>query len=392
MAYRVPGFRAAGVRCGIKRPGSLDLALIVTDRPAVAAGIFTRNRVPGAPVTVSREHLRGGRAQAIVVNSGISNVATGASGLRDARRMTEITASQLGLQSADVLVSSTGVIGRALPMPRIAAGIARAVRALSATGWSSASRAILTTDTRPKLAQARTRGASLLGIAKGSGMTMPDMATMLAFIVTDLAVQPAFLRRALREAAEQSFNRLSIDGETSTSDTVVLLANGAAGNRALGARSARAKEFGGALLGLCQELTEKLAADGEGVSRVAEVVVNGARTDALAERAARKIANSLLVKTALFGADPNWGRVVQTVGAAGVPFKPEELGVRIGGVQLLRRGAPVGGASALRRAQRAMRKKRVVIAVSLGHGRGSARVTTCDLGYEYVRINAEYTT
>ncbi len=392
MAYRVPGFRAAGVRCGIKRSGSLDLALIVTDRPAVAAGIFTRNRVPGAPVTVSREHLRGGRAQAIVVNSGISNVAMGASGLRDARRMTEITALQLGLQSADVLVSSTGVIGRALPMPRIAAGITRAVRALSATGWSSASRAILTTDTRPKLAQARTRGASLLGIAKGSGMTMPDMATMLAFIVTDLAVQPAFLRRALREAAEQSFNRLSIDGETSTSDTVVLLANGAAGKLALGARSARAKEFGGALLGLCQELTEKLAADGEGVSRVAEVVVNGARTDALAERAARKIANSLLVKTALFGADPNWGRVVQTVGAAGVPFKPEEVGVRIGGVQLLRRGPPVGGASALRRAQRAMRKKRVVIAVSLGHGRGSARVTTCDLGYEYVRINAEYTT
>ncbi len=392
MAYRVPGFRAAGVRCGIKRPGALDLALIVSDRPAVAAGVFTRNRVPGAPVIVSRDHLRGGRAQAIVVNSGISNVAMGARGLRDARRMTEITAAELGLRSEHVLVSSTGVIGRALPMPRIATGIPRAVRALSTTGWSAASRAILTTDTRPKLAQAKARGASLLGIAKGSGMTMPDMATMLAFIVTDLAVQPAFLRRALREAAEQSFNRLSIDGETSTSDTVIVLANGAAGNRALGARSARAKEFGRALLGLCQELTEKLAADGEGVSRVAEVVVSGARSDALAERAARKIANSLLVKTALFGADPNWGRVVQTVGAAGVPFKPEELGVRIGGVQLLRRGTPVGGASALRGAQRAMRKKRVVIAVSLGHGRGSARVTTCDLGYEYVRINAEYTT
>lgn len=392
MAYRVPGFRAAGVRCGIKRPGALDLALIVSDRPAVATAVFTRNRVPGAPITVSRAHLRGGRAQAIVVNSGISNVAMGASGLRDARRMTELTGAELGLRAADVLVSSTGVIGRALPMARIAAGIPRAVRALSATGWSAASRAILTTDTRPKLAQARASGASLLGIAKGSGMTMPDMATMLAFVVTDLAVEPGFLRRALRQAVGETFNRLSIDGETSTSDSVVLLANGAAGNRPLGARSARAKEFERVLLGLCRELTEKLAADGEGVSRVAEIVVTGTRADALAERAARKIANSLLVKTALFGADPNWGRVVQTVGAAGVPFKPEDLGVRIGGVQLLRRGTPVGGASALRRAELAMRKKRVEIAVSLGRGRGSARVTTCDLSYEYVRINAEYTT
>lgn len=392
MAYRVSGFRAAGVHCGIKRPGALDLALIVSDRTTATAGVFTRNRFPGAPVTVSRAHLRRGRARAVIVNSGISNVANGERGLRDARRMTEIAAHELGLRTTEVLVSSTGVIGRPLPMLRISSGIPVAVHALSASGWRAAARAILTTDKRPKLAQLELGAAQLLGIAKGSGMTMPDLATTLVFLVTDLAVEPSFLRRALREAVEQTFNRLSIDGETSTSDTVLLLANGAAGNRPFGASSSRAKGFKRALTELCCELSEKLAADGEGVSRVADVVVTGTRANALAERVARKIANSLLVKTALFGADPNWGRVVQTVGAAGVPFKPEELGVRIGGVQLLRRGSPVGGARALQQARRAMRKRRVEIAVSLGRGRGSARVLACDLSYEYVRINAEYTT
>ncbi len=392
MAYRVPGFRAAGISCGIKRSGAPDLALIVSERPTVAAGMFTRNRFPGAPVTISRQHLRYGRARAVIVNSGNANVANGARGLRDAQRMTEIVGRELGLPAGEVQVASTGVIGRSLPMKTVAAGIPKAVRALSPMGWSAAARAILTTDTRPKLVQIRSRGSTLLGIAKGSGMTMPDVATMLVYIVTDLALEPAFLRRLLRESVGQTFNRLSIDGETSTSDTVLLLANGAAGNRPLGARSAGAKGFQKALVTLCEELTQKLAADGEGITRLAEIVVSGTRTNAQAERVARKIANSVLFKTALFGADPNWGRVVQTVGAAGVPFKPEQLSVRVGGVTLLRGGTPVGGASALRRAERAMRKPSVEIEVSLGRERGRARVLGCDLSYDYVRINAEYTT
>jgi glutamate N-acetyltransferase/amino-acid N-acetyltransferase len=392
VAYRVPGFRATGISCGIKKRGELDLALIVSDHPTTAAGVFTRNRFPGAPVIVSRERIRRGRARAIVVNSGISNVANGARGLRDAQRMTELVAQQLGVPVSEVQVSSTGVIGRPLPMARISAGIPKAVRALSATGWTSAARAILTTDTRPKLVQIKARRSTLLGIAKGAGMIMPDLATLLVYIVTDLAVEPAFLRRALREAVGETFNRLSIDGETSTSDMVLLLANGAAGTHALTSRSAGAKGFQKALSSLCEELTQKIAADGEGVTRLAEIVVSGTRADAQAEQVARKIANSVLVKTALFGSDPNWGRIVQAVGAAGVPFKPGELAVRIGGVELLRGGAPVGGPAALRRAARAIRKPRVRIAVAMGRGRGSARVLTSDLSYEYVRINAEYTT
>jgi glutamate N-acetyltransferase/amino-acid N-acetyltransferase len=370
----------------------LDLALIVSDRPASAAALFTRNRFPGAPVTVSRQHIRRGRARAVVVNSGVANVANGAQGLRDARFMAKQTAQALGVSVGEVQVSSTGVIGRPLPMQRISSGIAKAVRGLSPTGWNSAARAILTTDTRPKLVQVRHRGYTILGIAKGSGMIMPDMATMLVYLVTDAVAEPRFLRAVLREAADQTFNSLTIDGETSTSDTVLLMANGASGGSALTRGSAGGRGFRDTLVSVCNQLSEKIVADGEGVSRTAEVRVTGTRSDALAQRVARKVANSVLVKTALFGADPNWGRVVQAVGAAGIAFAPDRLGVRIGGVQLLRAGRPVGGAAALRQAAGAMRKKRVTLEISMGRGRGRARVLTCDLSYDYVRINAEYTT
>ena len=392
MAYRVPGFRAAGVACGIKPSGELDLALITSDRPADAAAVFTRNRFPGAPVIVSRRHLRGRRAQAVVVNSGISNVATGAQGLQNARSMCRQTASLLGLRASDVQVSSTGVIGEMLPMDRIAAGIARAAKELSATGWSRAARAILTTDTKPKLAQVTSKRFAMLGIAKGAGMVMPNMATMLAYIVTDLAVDAEFLRDVLGEAVASTFNCLTIDGETSTSDTVLVLANGAAGNRPLGPRSAGARDFRKALADVCGALTEKLALDGEGVTRIARIEVRGARSDRSADAVARKVANSLLVKTALFGADPNWGRIVQAVGAAGVPFSPGRLGIQIGGAELLRGGQLVASSDSRRRASLAMRRKRVEIGVSLGTGPGRASVLTTDLGYGYVRINAEYTT
>jgi glutamate N-acetyltransferase/amino-acid N-acetyltransferase len=392
VAEGIPGFRAAGLHCGLKPSGDPDLALIVSDRPAAAAAVFTRSRFPGAPVIVSRRRMRRHSARAVVINSRISNVAMGDQGLRDARRMTQVVAEELGIPVGEVQVSSTGVIGRPLPMDKIEPGIREAVKRLSPTGFRQAARAIMTTDTRPKIARLRAKGFSMLGIAKGSGMIMPDMATMLSFIVCDAAVEPLFLQRTLLEAVETSFNRLTIDGETSTSDTVLVMANGATGRRPLGPRSPGANDFRTALRDLSQDLTEQLAADGEGVTRIGEIQVHGARSDAEADRVARRVANSMLVKTALFGADPNWGRVVQAVGVSGVRFSPRELGIRLGGVEMLRDGQPLGGAKRLAQAERAMKKKRVVFEICLGSGPGRARVLTNDLGYEYVRINAEYTT
>ncbi len=392
MAVRVEGFRAAGVHCGLKKEGARDLALIVSDRPAAAAGMFTRNRFPGAPVIVSKRHLRGRVARAVVVNSRISNVGTGEGGIADAREMARAVAGEIGARASEVQVASTGVIGWRLPMDKILDGIPTAVARLSPTGWTRAARAIMTTDTRPKLAHASSRGGTLVGIAKGAGMIEPDMATMLCYLATDLAVEPAFLRAALREAVEPTLNALTIDGETSTSDTTVLLANGARGNRPITAGSARAGELRRMLGDVLGALTEKLARDGEGVTKLADVVVRGARSDAAARRVALRIAGSALVKTALFGGDPNWGRVVQALGDAGVPFRPAEVGVTFGGVEMLRHGQPVEDPGALKRAERAMRRSRIEIAVSIGRGAGSARVLTTDLSYEYVRINAEYTT
>jgi glutamate N-acetyltransferase/amino-acid N-acetyltransferase len=328
----------------------------------------------------------------VVVNSGISNVAMGKRGLRDAERMATAAAGVAGANPRHVQVGSTGVIGRPLPIAKIERGIRAAGAELSPTGFTRAARAILTTDKRPKLARAANRQVSLLGFAKGSGMVEPNMATMLAYVFTDAAVEPGFLKAALREAVEPTLNRLTIDGEMSTSDTVLVLANGAAGTTPIGARSRGASEFRRMLSDVCRDLATQLAADGEGVSRLCDVHVRGAKSDAQALQIARKVANSLLVKTALFGADPNWGRVVQALGAAGVRFDPERVSISVGGVEFLRRGVSVGGAGALRRAERAMKKKRVAIEISLGAGRGRADVLTTDLTYGYVRINAEYTT
>ena len=391
----VPGFRAAGVRCGIKRRG-LDLMLIESEVPAAAAGVFTRSTVVGAPVVVSRQRVRRGRARAIVANSGCSNVAMGARGLADARAMTAAVARALGCAPADVLVASTGVIGQPLPLERIERGIPRAVRALRRDGLRDAARAIMTTDTVPKHAALRLRidgrTVTLAGIAKGAGMIEPNVATMLSFLLTDAAVAPALLRRLLRQAADASFNRVTIDGEGSTSDTVLLLANGRAGNRLLSdAASAGARRLAGALGELCGELARAIARDGEGATRLVTVRVEGARSAAEAERAARRIANSLLVKTALFGGDPNWGRILQTIGAGRVAIRLPRAEVRLGGVPVFRAGASTGPA-ARARAGRALRGREVEVAVALGAGRHAASLWTCDLSYDYVRINAEYTT
>jgi glutamate N-acetyltransferase/amino-acid N-acetyltransferase len=392
---QVAGFRASGVHCGIKQRTS-DLALIASDRSATAAGLFTRSSVVGAPVEWCRERVRSGRGRAIVANSGISNVAMGERGRRDAREMALRTARALGCQAEEVYVASTGVIGQPLPMPRVRHGIRDAAGRLAPGGLRAAAEAIRTTDTFAKsaVAEARVgrRPVRIAGIAKGSGMIEPNLATMLAFLVSDAAVAAPFLRRALRCAAEATFNRLTVDGETSTSDTVLILANGAAGNALLRSESSPgAGSFQAALQEVCESLVRDLARDGEGATKLVRVEVEGARSDAEAERAARRIANSALVKTALFGGDANWGRILQTVGAARVGIRLPQAEVRLGGVSVFRRGASTGPA-ARRRARGRLAADEVAIQVDLGAGRGRAHLWTCDFSYDYVRINAEYTT
>ncbi len=391
----MPGFQAAGVHSGIKSRG-LDLALIASDVPAAIAGLFTRSSVVGAAVELCRRRNRAGRGQAVVVNSGNANTATGARGRRDAAAMASHAARALGLPEAGVFVASTGVIGQPLPRAKLRRGIDRAAASLAPDGLPRAARAIMTTDTVPKIAALRARiggrPVTLAGIAKGSGMIEPDMATMLAFLVTDAAASPAFLRGALRRAADASFNRVSVDGETSTSDTLLLLANGVAGNAPLrGAGSRDAARFEAALGEVATALARELARDGEGATKLVNVEVCGARDAREAERACRRIGNSLLVKTAIFGRDPNWGRILQTLGAGRVHLRLERAEVRLGGVCVFQRGAPAGPA-ARRRAARALSRPEVTIRVDLGAGRAGARLWTCDLSYDYVRINAEYTT
>jgi glutamate N-acetyltransferase/amino-acid N-acetyltransferase len=391
----VAGFRFAGVRCGIKRRG-LDLALLVSDRPASAAAVFTQSTVPSAPVVVSRRKLRGGRARVIVANSGVSNVAMGQAGVRAAERMCAAAGRELGLPAREVLCASTGVIGMPLPLAKIEAGIRDAAAELSATGLVRAARAIMTTDTRPKAFgrafHVAGRRCAVVGIAKGSGMIEPRMATMLAFFATDAAVAPRHLRRVWREVAEQTLNRVSVDGETSTSDCAVILANAAAGAPPIsGPRSPGAAALRTALLEVATALARELARDGEGATKLVTVDVRGASSDAQAELAARRIANSLLVKTALFGGDPNWGRILQTVGAGRVRLDLARTEVRLGGIPVFRAGASTGTA-ARARAGRKLQAAEVEIAVQLGAGRGRCRIWTCDLSYEYVRVNADYTT
>lgn len=398
----VPGFRFAGVHCGIKKPragqseGDLDLALIASDEPASWAGVFTRSSVVGAPVEWSRACVRSGKGRGVVVNSGISNVAMGQRGRRNAAEMAKLAARALSCSPAEVCVASTGVIGEPLPMARLRAGIPRVGKALCRHGLGAAAEAIRTTDRYAKIAYTRARiGGKLVsvaGIAKGSGMIQPQMATMLAFLVTDAAASPAFLRRALRASADVSFNRVSVDGETSTSDTVLLLANGMAGNPVLrSATSSAGARFQAAVDEVSQQLARDLARDGEGATKLVNVEVSGARNAAQADTAARRIGNSMLVKTAVFGCDPNWGRILQAVGAGRVAINLSRSVVKLCGVTVFERGSGTG-TGARRRAERRLAADEITIFVHLGAGRAKARLWTCDLSYEYIRINAEYTT
>jgi glutamate N-acetyltransferase/amino-acid N-acetyltransferase len=385
------GFRAAASACGIK-PEGLDLALLVADRSCTAAGVFTTNRAQAAPVVVSREHLAEGRARALVVNAGCANAGTGARGLADAREMAATLAGELGCPPAEVLVASTGVIGVHLPMERVRAGIASAAARLERAGGDDAARAILTTDTRAKQAgvELKLGGASVRigAMAKGSGMIAPNLATLLAFFTTDAAVEPGLLRQALRAAVGDSLNRISVDGDTSTNDAALILASGAASAPAIQEPGPEYDAFRHALGEVARELAGLILRDGEGVTRVAEVRVEGARHAADADRVARTVAESPLVKTALAGGDPNWGRVLAAVGRAGVDVDMARVDLYLGDVWVAEGGAARDYDEA--QARRAMLEDPVRIRIGLGQGRSSGWIWTCDLSHGYVEINAHY--
>jgi glutamate N-acetyltransferase/amino-acid N-acetyltransferase len=379
-------FVASGVHCGIRK-SKLDLALVHSLRRSTGAAMFTVNRVQAAPVVVSREHLELAEPQAVVVNSGCANAATGARGIRDAQTTAAGVAGLLRLAPQEVLVLSTGVIGEPLPLDAVLGGVAAAARELSPAGGEAAAEAILTTDTSTKLAVSRGPGFVVGGMAKGSGMIHPNMATMLAVVTTDYPLEPGEAIEFLRPAVDESFNSISVDGECSTNDTVVLLANGASG---LVRSDETDEQFAAALGETCAELARQIVADGEGVTVVADVIVTGAASDAEARAVATRIATSPLVKTALFGHDANWGRVACAAGSATVgdgyaQLDPELLTIRYSGTTVLDRGTPTNVEPDVSGAE-------CTIEVDLGLGDGSARYTTGDYSYDYVRINADYRT
>ena len=388
------GFRAAGVACGIKKSGAPDLALVVSETDASAAAVFTTNRAQAAPVLVSREHLETtrGRARALVVNSGCANACTGSDGLDHARAMAALTARHVGCSSADVLVASTGVIGVKLDMTRVESGIAAAALQLAQSGGPDAARAIMTTDPFPKEAAVEAVIGSgtvrVGGIAKGSGMIEPMMATMLGFVTTDARVEPSLLRRALVSVVNDTFNAISVDGECSTNDCVFLLASGASG---VTIGEAELPQFMQVLRAACEPLAIGIVRGGEGATKLITVRVVGAQSNEDARRAARAIANSPLVKTAVHGGDPNWGRLIAVAGRSGSAFTLEGAAVRIGPVELFCNGTPfderAGDAATY------LQGKDIDIEVDLGTGgKGRSHMWTCDLSAEYVRINAEYRT
>ncbi|PYM93765.1 MAG: ornithine acetyltransferase [Candidatus Rokuibacteriota bacterium] len=391
----VPGILASGIAAGIKPSGKKDLALLYSSSPARAAAVFTSNQVKGAPVLVSQEHVKSGVAQAIVASSGCSNVCTGEQGMRDAREMTKVVGDLLRIPARQVLIASTGVIGQPLPMDRIRAALPKLVKALSPQGGHAAAEAIMTTDTRPKEAAVKVevngRPITIGGIAKGVGMIEPHLATMFCFLTTDAAVAPAALRSALKRSVDDSFNRITVDSDQSTSDTVAILANGLAETAPLDAGSRGFRQFTRALGAVTTRLARMLVEDGEGATRLVTVAVRGARTRRDAVVVARSVANSPLVKTAINGQDPNWGRIMMAIGKSPARVEADKIAVAFEDELLVERGMLRDGAKH-ERIRETMTRPAYTITIDLGLGRGEAHVFTCDLSEEYVRINAKYTT
>jgi glutamate N-acetyltransferase/amino-acid N-acetyltransferase len=393
------GYRFAGVHCGIRpEPGRRDLALIVSDVPAAAAGVFTRNRIRAAPVRVCEQKVPTDAARGVVVCSGNANACTGQRGLDDARRMTALAAEVIGCREQQMLVCSTGVIGRFLPMPFVESGIRMAGAELHATppAFDAVANAILTTDTRPKLARWTMSPGGvdihLVGVAKGAAMIGPNMATMLAFVLSDARVSPSDLTTLTRDVAARTFNCVSVEGHTSTNDTLLVFANGQAGNAKLPPLSGGSlAAFSLGLTSVCEALAKAIAADAEGATHLVTIDVEGLRNDAEARQVGMAVANSALVKTAIFGADPNWGRIVSAAGYAGVEFEEEDLSLWLGDTLLYEAGTP-RAFDAATVSTYLKRERNIGMRMRFTLGRGRCTVWTCDLTDEYVRLNADYTT
>ena len=397
MSDHLPqGFRAAGVYSGVKRnPNKLDLSLILTERPAVATGVYTRNIVCGAPITLNRERTPSESVQAVVINSGVANACTGDQGYRDAQQMASHVATTCQLDERQVLVMSTGIIGELLPMDKICRGIEAAAAELDTSDDAliAAARGMMTTDTqhkiRSRVIQLNGKQVHITGIAKGAAMIGPNMATMLAVMLTDAAVGVADAQAGLKDAVDESFNCISVDGHTSTSDTVLLLANGAAGGPVLS--GPELAKFQATLVEVCEDLAQAIPADGEGATHLITVEVHGCKTREAAVTIAKTVADSPLVKTAVAGNDPNWGRIVSATGYAGIAFDPTQVSLLLNGMLLYERGAPVTfDAKAVSESMRSDRNTAILLL--LDEGTASARFWTTDLTAEYVRLNTEYHT
>jgi len=391
----IKGFQFSAVEAAIKKPGRKDLALIFSEVPATACSVFTTNAVKAAPVLLSAKHIKSGTAQALIVNSGNANACTGEQGMLAARETSRLTAEGLGIPDELVQISSTGVIGAQMPMDRIRAAIPGLVEGLSSGTLDEVAEAIMTTDTFPKMevrsGQAGGFSYTVAGIAKGAGMIMPNMATMLSFIITDAAVDPAFLDKSFRCAVDTSFNAITVDGDTSTNDTCLVMANAMANNPPIKTGTPDAEAFETLLHDILLSLAKQIVQDGEGATKFVEVRVTGASNNADAKRAALAIANSSLVKTAFFGQDANWGRIFAAVGYSGAAVDQSRLSLNFDDVRMATNGIFAGG-DAETRGTEVLKKKEFTVTVDLGLGSGTSTVYTSDLSHEYVSINADYRT
>ncbi len=391
--FSVTGFKAWGIHCGIKKTDKKDLAIIYSDREAAVAAVFTKNRVKAASILLNSAKVKSGKGQVMIANSGCANACTGKRGIADARATAEIAAKELRVKPDAVYVASTGVIGEFLPMQKIATGIGTAVGLLSGSGWEQAAEAIMTTDMYPKLTivQEEIGGKTITvaGIAKGSGMIHPNMATMLCFIVSDANISAPMLKKALIESTEKSFNSITVDGDMSTNDMILCMGNGAAGNKRPAPGSKDAKKFQTCLDTVARSLARQIVRDGEGATKFVEIEVRNAKNTVEAKRAAMTVAKSSLVKTALFGEDANWGRIMAALGYSGVEMDEAKTDITIGKAKLVEKGLGQGKI-AERDAALALKQREVHISIDLHKGKGNATVWTCDMSYEYIKINAAY--
>jgi len=386
-----PGFEAAGVAAGLKKKGNKDLGLIFSRVPASVAGVFTRNRIKAAPVLFDQERIKKGVCQAIVVNSGNANCCTGEQGVRDAETMANLAASEIGIPKEHVLVASTGVIGEPLPIEKIESAMPDLVKSLRSEGIPDLARSIMTTDTVPKMISGQGKIAkkmfTVTAVAKGAGMIRPDMATMLCFVCTDVKATPEVLRETLVEVVDRSFNRITIDGDTSTNDTVLMMANGL--SEVVIQNPDTKYIFKNVLEEILLELARQLVRDGEGVTKLVEIAVRGATSDSDAGKVAETVAHSPLVKTAFFGEDANWGRIMGAAGRAGADLDPDKMDVYFDNVLMVKAGKGCGK-TAEAEATKVLKKPEFTVVIDLNMGKGTASILTCDFSVDYVRINADY--